>query len=111
MEETSMAKLTEENIQEIIESLHLSEDELNNARMRLKDAKGQGDSPEKVLSTDLMKNFPPIPHGDMEQVGDEALSAVAGGVPAMSPAMLDKMYLKKYLPDLYEKLQQGGVWN
>ena len=42
----------------------------------------------------------------MEQVGDEALSAVAGGVPAMSPAMLDKMYLKKYLPDLYEKLQQ-----
>ena len=41
----------------------------------------------------------------MEQVGDEALSAVAGGVPAMSPAMLDKMYLKKYLPDLYEKLQ------
>ena len=37
-----MAKLTEENIQEIIESLHLSEDELNNARMRLKDAKGQG---------------------------------------------------------------------
>jgi len=58
-----------------------------------------------------MKNFPPIPHGDMEQVGDEALSAVAGGVPAMSPAMLDKMYLKKYLPDLYEKLQQGGMWN
>ena len=51
MEETSMAKLTEENIQEIIESLHLSEDELNNARMRLKDAKGQGDSPEKVLPT------------------------------------------------------------
>jgi hypothetical protein len=47
----------------------------------------------------------------MEQVGDEALSAVAGGVPAVSPAMLDKMYLKKYLPDLYEKLQQGGVWN
>lgn len=40
MEETSMAKLTEENIQEIIESLHLSEDELNNACMRLKDAKG-----------------------------------------------------------------------
>ena len=29
----------------------------------------------------------------------------------MSPAMLDKMYLKKYLPDLYEKLQQGGVCN
>ena len=51
MEETSMAKLTVENIQEIIESLHLSEDELNNARMRLKDAKGQGDSPEKVLPT------------------------------------------------------------
>ncbi|MFR1477557.1 MAG: hypothetical protein ACLSB9_18705 [Hydrogeniiclostridium mannosilyticum] len=44
--------------------------------------KGIGDSPEKVLSTDLMKNFPPIPHGDMEQVGDEALSAVAGGVPS-----------------------------
>ena len=46
-----MAKLTEENIQEIIESLHLSEDELNTARMRLKDAKGQGGSPEKVLPT------------------------------------------------------------
>lgn len=54
--------------------------------MRLKDAKGQGIARRKY--------FPPIPHGDMEQVGDEALSAVAGGVPAVSPAMLDKMYLK-----------------
>lgn len=106
-----MSKLTEENIQKSIEALHLSEDQLNTLHMRLKDAKEQGDSVPEVLSAYLMENFSLIPHGDTEQVGDEALSTVAGGAIAGSPALLPKTFLKEYLPDLYEKLQQSGAWD